>query len=241
MTISPLPSALYATVLQSTNKSINSSAEDSLIIDQLSEQIGHPSLASRFKRCLDVAGAVVGLMITALIYLPIVLAIQLDSPGPIFYSQLRCGVKGRPFKIWKFRSMVTEADQLKHLVKNEAQGLIFKSKDDPRITRSGKFLRRTSLDEFPQFWNVLKGEMSLVGTRPPTLDEVDKYQSHHWVRLNVKPGMTGEWQVNGRSNVLDFEDIVKMDIDYQHKWSRIYDVMLIIRTIGVVFNKQGAC
>ncbi len=240
MTTYPTPPALYSPVIKSVNQPTNSSLEESLAAVSV-DQIAHPSLVSPLKRSLDVLGAIIGLAIMALIYLPIAIAIQLDSPGPVFYSQIRCGVKGRPFKIWKFRSMITDADQRKHLVQNEAKGLIFKSKDDPRITRSGKFLRRTSLDEFPQFWNVLKGDMSLVGTRPPTLDEVNKYQPHHWVRLNVKPGMTGEWQVNGRSNVIDFEDIVKMDVDYQRKWSTFYDVMLIIKTIGVVFNKQGAC
>jgi lipopolysaccharide/colanic/teichoic acid biosynthesis glycosyltransferase len=235
-----MTSALYSPVIKSTNKPPNPLSGESLVGVSVAS-IAHPSLVSRFKRGLDVLGAVVGLAITVLLYVPVAIAIQLDSPGPIFYSQIRCGLKGQPFRIWKFRSMTIDADQRQHLVKNEAQGLIFKSKDDPRITRSGKFLRRTSLDEFPQFWNVLKGEMSLVGTRPPTLDEVAKYQSHHWVRLNVKPGMTGEWQVNGRSNVLDFEDIVNMDIDYQRKWSHFYDVKLIIKTIGVVFNKQGAC
>jgi lipopolysaccharide/colanic/teichoic acid biosynthesis glycosyltransferase len=129
---------------------------------------------------------------------------------------------------------------LKHLVKNEAQGHIFKCVDDPRITPVGKFLRRTSLDELPQFWNVLLGDMSLVGTRPPTLDEVAKYKPHHWERLRVKPGMTGEWQVNGRSSIKDFETIVKMDINYQKKWSNTYDLMLIIKTILVVVGKSNA-
>jgi lipopolysaccharide/colanic/teichoic acid biosynthesis glycosyltransferase len=239
MTTSPLPSALYSTNIQSNSKlPITASYAESLVPVLNSV---HPSLNSRFKRCLDILGAMVGLTITGVLYVPIAIAIQLDNPGPIFYSQVRCGVKGKSFKIWKFRSMITNADQRQHLVKNEAKGLIFKSKDDPRITRIGRFLRRTSLDEFPQFWNVLKGEMSLVGTRPPTLDEVAKYQPHHWVRLNVKPGMTGEWQANGRSNVTDFEDIVKMDVDYQRKWSNVYDIKLIFQTIEVVLNKRGAC
>ncbi|NET12983.1 MAG: sugar transferase, partial [Okeania sp. SIO1H6] len=117
----------------------------------------------------------------------------------------------------------------------------FKNEKDPRITRIGRFLRRTSLDELPQFWNVLKGDMSLVGTRPPTFDEVKNYEAHHWHRLDIKPGMTGEWQVNGRSSVKDFEEIVRMDIDYQQKWSIAYDLKLIWKTIWVVFNKSGAC
>jgi lipopolysaccharide/colanic/teichoic acid biosynthesis glycosyltransferase len=215
-------------------------AESSLLLPSRVESI-HRSAASPLKRSIDIIGAIVGLGVVFLLFVPLALAIWLDSPGPVLYSQMRCGLAGRTFRIWKFRSMVTDADAKKHLVKNEASGNIFKSKDDPRITRLGKFLRKSSLDEFPQFWNVLKGEMSLVGTRPPSLDEVAKYESHHWQRLAVKPGITGEWQANGRSNVKDFEDIVAMDLEYQEKWSVVYDLQLIIKTVWVVFNKHGAC
>lgn len=201
----------------------------------------HASVTSKTKRLIDVLGAVVGLSITAVVAVPVTLATVLDNPGPIFYSQTRCGLNGRTFRIWKFRSMVTGAEQLKHLVKNESSGHIFKNENDPRITRIGKFLRRTSLDELPQFWNVLLGDMSLVGTRPPTNDEVMHYSNHHWQRLNVKPGITGEWQANGRSSVKDFEDIVRMDLDYQRKWSIAYDINLILKTLKVVSNKSGAC
>ncbi len=200
----------------------------------------HPSVTSRLKRWFDVVGSIAGLMITAVIAVPVAIAIQLDNPGPIFYSQVRCGYKGRTFRIWKFRSMVVQADDLKDLIENQAKGNIFKAKDDPRVTRIGKFLRRTSLDELPQFWNVLLGDMSLVGTRPPSLDEVMQYEAHHWERLNVKPGITGEWQTNGRSNITDFEEIVKMDLNYQQKWSLGYDLHLIVKTISVVFAKKGA-
>lgn len=199
----------------------------------------HPSANSRLKRLIDITGALVGLTITGVIFIPLVVAIQFDNPGPIFYSQTRCGLNGRTFRIWKFRSMVVGADRLKHLVQNEAKGNIFKNRNDPRVTRVGRFLRRTSLDELPQFWNVLKGEMSLVGTRPPTVDEVAQYQRHHYRRLLVKPGMTGEWQVNGRSQVEDFEDIVKLDLNYQEKWSIAYDLSLILKTIQIVFNKKS--
>lgn len=201
----------------------------------------HPSVTSQTKRLIDIVGAVVGLGITAIVAIPVAIATQFDNPGPIFYSQTRVGLNGRTFRIWKFRSMVVGADKLKHLVHNQAKGHIFKNENDPRITRIGRFLRRTSLDELPQFWNVLMGEMSLVGTRPPTEDEVTKYEAHHWERLRVKPGITGEWQANGRSTVKDFEDIVKMDVDYQHKWSVAYDISLILKTILVVLKKSGAC
>lgn len=204
------------------------------------EQTVHPSVTSKAKRCIDILGSLVGLAITAVITVPIAIAIQIDNPGPIFYSQVRCGFNGRTFRIWKFRSMVTEADRLKHLVHNQAKGNIFKNKNDPRVTRVGRFLRRTSLDELPQFWNVLKGDMSLVGTRPPTVDEVMNYKKHHFQRLLVKPGITGEWQANGRSKVEDFEDIVRMDVAYQEKWSVGYDIALILKTIQVVLNKNGA-
>ncbi len=211
-----------------------------LIVDcPLAKEV-HPSALSWTKRLTDIVGAVVGLIIVAVITIPIAIAIQFDNPGPVFYSQLRCGLRGKTFRIWKFRSMVANADQLKHLVNNEAKGGIFKNRNDPRVTRVGRFLRRTSLDELPQFWNVLIGNMSIVGTRPPTLDEVFGYEKHHWQRLNVKPGITGEWQVNGRSNVADFEDIVKMDVAYQEKWSAFYDIVLILKTILVVLTKRGA-
>jgi exopolysaccharide biosynthesis polyprenyl glycosylphosphotransferase len=200
----------------------------------------HPSVNSRVKRLIDIAGALVGLVLTALVAIPVAIAIQFDNPGPIFYRQVRCGLHGRTFRIWKFRSMVKDADKLKHLVQNEAKGNIFKNRNDPRITRVGRFLRRTSLDELPQFWNVLMGDMSLVGTRPPTLNEVSEYKRHHYQRLAVKPGITGQWQANGRSRVEDFEEIVKMDIAYQNNWSIVYDLHLILKTIQVVLQKDGA-
>lgn len=203
-------------------------------------QVPHPSASSLIKRCLDIVGSLVGLSVLALLFIPIAIAIKWDSPGPVFYSQKRYGLMGQPFRIYKFRSMVVNADELKSQVTNEAKGLIFKNQDDPRITQVGKFLRRTSLDEFPQFWNVLIGEMSLVGTRPPTADEVSRYEKHHWQRLRVKPGLTGEWQVNGRSAVKDFEDIVQLDLRYQARWSPLYDLFVILRTIYVIVAKVGA-
>jgi lipopolysaccharide/colanic/teichoic acid biosynthesis glycosyltransferase len=201
----------------------------------------HSSVTSKFKRCIDILGALVGLTLTALLFLPIALAIYWDNPGPILYHQTRCGFRGKTFQIWKFRSMVTHADRIQHTVSNEANGFIFKNACDPRVTRVGCFLRRTSLDELPQFWNVLRGEMSLVGTRPPTLEEVQHYNTRHWKRLEVKPGMTGEWQVNGRSRVTDFEKIVSLDLRYIRRWSIAYDLKLICRTIQVVLCRDGAC
>jgi lipopolysaccharide/colanic/teichoic acid biosynthesis glycosyltransferase len=201
----------------------------------------HPSVASKAKRALDIFGAIIGLMMTCLVAIPIAIAIQFDDPGEVLYSQTRCGFNGKPFTIWKFRSMIANAEQKRHLVENQATGHIFKNENDPRVTQVGHFLRRTSLDEFPQFWNVLIGEMSLVGTRPPTTAEVAMYEDHHFERLKVKPGITGEWQVRGRSEILDFEDIVRLDLEYQQKWSFVYDLHLILQTIAVVLARKGAC
>ncbi|MGB3240068.1 MAG: sugar transferase [Geitlerinemataceae cyanobacterium] len=203
-------------------------------------QIPHRSAYCVVKRFFDIVGSLVGLVILALIFLPIAIAIQIEAPGPVFFSQRRHGLNGKPFTIYKFRSMVVNADNLKHQVKNEANGLIFKNFQDPRVTRVGKFLRSTSLDEFPQFWNVLLGEMSLVGTRPPTTDEVRQYNDRHWQRLNVKPGITGEWQVNGRSEISDFEEIVDLDLRYQQCWTPLYDLAILWKTFYIVFAKVGA-
>ena len=218
-----------------SSSSTNRSSESRAAVD------AHPSVTSGMKRCIDVVGALVGLFLTALVFIPIALAIYIDNPGPILFSQTRCGYRGQHFKILKFRSMVVNADQLKHTVSNQAKGHIFKNDNDPRITRIGRFLRRTSLDELPQFWNVLMGDMSLVGTRPPTPDEVKRYNNRHWKRLEVKPGMTGEWQVNGRSSVSNFEKIVSMDLRYMRRWSIAYDLKLIFKTIQVVVHRKGAC
>lgn len=199
-----------------------------------------PAATSVTKRAIDIVGALVGLGIVGIVIVPIAIAIKKDG-GPLLFGQTRYGYQGKTFRIWKFRSMVTNADALKHTVKNEASGLIFKNEDDPRITPIGKFLRRTSLDELPQFWNVLRGEMSLVGTRPPVLNEVAEYQPHHWRRLAVKPGMTGKWQTSGRSSIKDFEQVVEMDLSYQRRWSIWADIVIIAKTIGVVFGSKDAC
>lgn len=200
----------------------------------------HASVNSKFKRFLDILGSLVGLLILALLFVPIAIAIKIDSPGPIFFTQERYGLNGLPFRIRKFRSMVSDAEKLKSLVQNEVNGLIFKNKSDFRVTKVGRFLRSTSLDELPQFWNVLVGEMSLVGTRPPTADEVAHYNQRHWQRLNVKPGLTGEWQVNGRSHIKDFEQVVDLDLQYQKKWYPMYDVLLIVKTFFMILGRVGA-
>lgn len=200
----------------------------------------HPSVTSFAKRLMDIVGASIGLSIAAIVAVPVAIAMHFDSPGPLFYGQMRCGYKGRHFRMWKFRSMVVNADRQKHLVKNQAKGHIFKNNNDPRITRVGRFLRRTSIDELPQFWNILIGDMSLVGTRPPIVDEYNNYQPHHKRRLDVKPGLTGEWQTCGRSKITDFEKIVELDLSYQRNWSIFYDIKLVFKTFAVIVNREGA-
>lgn len=194
------------------------------------------------KRCLDFFGSTIGLLITGALYPFIALAIRLDSPGPIFFGQERVGEHGRIFKCWKFRSMYVDAEnrkkELEHL--NEMSGAIFKIAHDPRITRIGKFLRKTSLDELPQFWNVFCGEMSLVGTRPPTPDEVAKYENWHRRRISIRPGITGLWQVSGRNRINEFDEIVKLDLKYIDQWSIWLDLKIIFKTVGVVFFGTGA-
>ncbi len=221
----PFPTALNVTLSKSAEQQISPP---------------HRSATSVFKRFLDIIGSLVGLSILAVVYVPVAIAIKLDSPGPVMYSQERYGLQGRIFRIRKFRSMVANADALKDQVQNEASGLIFKNKKDPRVTRVGRILRSTSLDELPQFWNVLMGEMSLVGTRPPTGDEVALYNDRHWQRLEVKPGLTGEWQVNGRSSIKDFEEIVNLDLRYQSQWHPLYDVFVILKTVYVLVARVGA-
>ena len=225
---------------------IEQSIKPNIKINQKPEEnelpVTHYSIKSWVKRLIDIVGALVGLFITGILFIPIAISIKFDSPGPIFFGQIRCGWMGKRFRMWKFRSMCENAEQLKGKIKNQAQGAIFKNENDSRITKVGNFLRRKSLDELPQFWNVLKGDMSLVGTRPPTPDEVEHYEVPQWQRLDVKPGMTGEWQVNGRSRVKNFEDIISLDLKYQKNWSLMYDIKLIIRTVVILFKKNsGAC
>lgn len=194
------------------------------------------------KRLVDVIGGLIGCILTVIMTIFIAPAIKLESPGPVFFSQIRIGKNGRRFKIYKFRSMYVDAEKRKaELIKyNEMNGLMFKMKDDPRVTKVGKFLRRTSLDEFPQFFNVLKGDMSLVGTRPPTEAEFIQYEGRHKRRLALKSGVTGLWQVSGRSNITDFEEVVKLDLAYIDNWSFKLDFKILLKTIGVVIFGKGA-
>lgn len=195
------------------------------------------------KRFTDICGSIVGLIITGIAFIFIAPIIYIKSPGPIFFSQTRIGKNGRKFKIYKFRSMYMDAEKRKaDLMKdNKMQGFMFKIDNDPRIIKGiGNFIRKTSIDELPQMWNVLKNDMSLVGTRPPTLDEFEKYNYHHKLRLAIKPGITGMWQVCGRSNITDFEEVVALDKKYIENWSISLDIKIIIKTILVVFARKGS-
>lgn len=193
------------------------------------------------KRFVDIIGSLVGLLIMAICMIVVAPAIKLDSPGPIFFKQKRVGKGGRYFNIYKFRSMYADAEERKKEMQaqNEMQGLMFKITDDARITKVGRFLRKTSIDELPQFFNVLKGDMSLVGTRPPTIDEFKQYDGHHKRRLTMKPGITGMWQAYGRNTVTDFEDVVKMDLQYIDNWSLSLDVKILFKTVVTVFKETG--
>ena len=194
------------------------------------------------KRLFDILGGIIGMVFTAIIFIFLAPAIKLDSPGPVIFSQTRVGRNGKRFKFYKFRSMYIDAEERKKdlMKQNQVNGLMFKMDDDPRITKVGKFIRKTSLDEFPQFWNVLKGDMSLVGTRPPTEDEFQHYNEYYRKRLSIKPGITGLWQVSGRSDIKDFDEVVKLDIKYIDNWSITEDFRILLKTIAVVFKHKGA-
>ena len=193
------------------------------------------------KRAMDIAGGLVGCLLMGIITIFVGPAIYFKSPGPIFYKQERIGQNGRRFYMYKFRSMVMNADALKKdlMAQNRVKdGMMFKIKDDPRIIPGvGNFIRKTSLDEFPQFINVLKGDMSLVGTRPPTVDEWNKYELQHRIRMAIKPGITGMWQVSGRNEITDFNEVVKLDSYYINNWSIGLDITILFKTVWSLFNR----
>lgn len=194
------------------------------------------------KRIMDIVGGIIGGFITIIAMVILFPIIKLDSPGPLLFKQKRVGKNGRYFYIYKFRSMYQDAEKRKQelMSENEMKGLMFKMKDDPRITRVGKFIRATSIDELPQFFNVIKGDMSLVGTRPPTVDEFQKYKMYHKRRLSLRPGITGMWQVSGRSDIEDFEEVVRLDLYYIDNWSLLLDIKILLKTIGAVFKRTGS-
>ena len=194
------------------------------------------------KRLMDIAGALVGCFICLIFGLIVAPLIFLEDPGPIIFKQKRVGRNGKYFYIYKFRSMYQDAEAKLQTLKdqNEMQGFMFKMKNDPRITKIGKILRKTSIDELPQFFNVLEGSMSLIGTRPPTVNEYQQYSAHHKRRISIKPGITGLWQVSGRSEITDFEEIVRLDCFYIDHWSITGDIKILLKTFAAVFTGKGS-
>ena len=207
------------------------------------------------KRLMDIAGGLVGCIVTVILFIFVAPAIYIASPGPIFFSQERVGKNGKKFKMYKFRSMYMDAEERKaELMKDNklGDGKMFKLDFDPRVignkalpdgtrkTGIGDFIRRTSIDEFPQFFNVLKGDMSIVGTRPPLVSETNLYELHHRARLAIKPGITGMWQVSGRSDIIDFEEVVRLDKKYIENWDIGLDIKILLKTVMVVAKKDGS-
>ncbi len=194
------------------------------------------------KRVLDVVGAMFGFGVFLIAYVIIGPLIKLETPGPIIFKQNRVGLNGRIFKVWKFRSMGVDAEKQKAALmnNNEVDGHMFKMSNDPRVTKIGKFIRKMSIDELPQFYNVLVGDMSLVGTRPPTIDEVKEYTNYHHSRISIVPGITGNWQISGRSDITDFEEVVRLDLDYISNWSVWLDIRILFKTLRVVLLRKGS-
>ena len=196
-----------------------------------------------FKRLMDIVLSIAGIILTGIVAIIIYPIVRKEAPGPLIFKQTRMGQNGKKFQIYKFRSMYMDAEERKKelMEKNQlSSDLMFKMDNDPRIFPFGQKLRDWSLDELPQFINVLKGDMSVVGTRPPTYDEYKKYELHHFKRMQVKPGITGMWQTSGRSNILDFEEVVKLDLKYIEEWSLRLDIKIIFRTILVVLKREGS-
>lgn len=194
------------------------------------------------KRAMDILCSIPGLLVTLLLTIILGPIIYIQSPGPIFFKQTRVGRNGRKFKMYKFRSMYMDAEERKKelMAQNKMSGLMFKMDNDPRITPIGRFIRKTSLDEFPQFINIFKGDMSMVGTRPPTVDEYELYEMHHKSRLAIKPGLTGMWQSSGRSDITDFEEVVRLDNEYIRNFSIGLDIKIIFKTLWSVVSRKGS-
>ena len=228
-------------IAESKYNNINCVVTSDYPMAQLAPTVIEPSKLA-LKRTVDIIGGLVGSILSLPIILLVAIPLKIESPGPLIFKQQRVGKNGRIFNIYKIRSMYKDAEERKKALmkENKMDGHMFKMDNDPRITKVGRFIRKTSIDELPQFWNVLKGDMSLVGTRPPTVDEFEKYESHHKRRLSMKPGITGKWQVSGRSDIQDFEEVVKLDCEYIDEWSPALDIQILFKTVGVVLTHKGA-
>ena len=219
---------------------INMTKEDNEQVQADSQKVKGRPLYHGIKRVFDIVASAIALVLLSPLFLFLAIKIHGEDGGPVFYSQIRIGKNEKPFRIYKFRSMVVNADQLKKklLTQNEVEGAMFKMHDDPRVTKIGKFIRAHSLDELPQLWNVLKGDMSLIGPRPPLPDEVAEYDDWDKQRLLVKPGCSGLWQATSR-NEADFKGMVLLDIEYINKSSLLFDLKLILMTIKVIIHPNG--
>ena len=233
--------SLKETVSQSKFDNLDCQVRNGYPLAVFSPVVHNEALLS-IKRLFDIIGGIVGSLIALILVMIVAIPLKKESPGPIIFKQKRIGKNGRTFNIYKIRSMYVDAEERKKelMAKNEIDGYMFKLEEDPRITKVGRFIRKYSIDEFPQFWNVLKGDMSLVGTRPPTVDEFEKYESHHKRRLSLKPGITGMWQVSGRSDIQDFEEVVRLDCEYIDTWSIWLDIKILFKTVFVVLTHKGA-
>ena len=194
------------------------------------------------KRIIGFLMALILVILLSPLLLIIAIAIKCESKGPVLFKQKRVGKHKKLFEIYKFRSMYIDAEERKKELEaqNEMQGLMFKMENDPRITKVGKFIRKTSIDELPQFYNIVKGDMSLVGTRPPTEDEFEQYNSHYRRRISMTPGLTGLWQISGRSEIVDFDDVVKYDLEYIDNWTLGLDITILLQTVVVVLTGKGS-
>lgn len=241
ITVSVNIPSLEKIVTESKYNNLNCVIESDYPMAQFAPTVISPGKLS-LKRFVDIIGGIVGTVLSFPIILIVAIPLKIESPGPLIFKQQRVGKNGRIFNIYKLRSMYQDAEERKKALmeQNKMDGHMFKMDKDPRITKVGKFIRKTSIDELPQFWNVLKGDMSLVGTRPPTVDEFEKYESHHKRRLSMKPGITGKWQVSGRSDIQDFEEVVKLDCEYIDEWSPFLDIQILFKTVGVVLTHKGA-
>lgn len=233
--------ALLETGKDSGKKQVENIAGYTVVTSYLASASNRQMFCKRF---MDIFGGLIGCLITAVLFVFLAPAIYIASPGPVFFSQIRVGKNGRKFRIYKFRSMYMDAEERKKelMKQNKVKGgMMFKMDHDPRIIKGiGHFIRKTSLDEFPQFFNVLKGDMSLVGTRPPTVDEWEKYNKYHRRRMAIKPGLTGMWQVSGRSSITDFDEVVALDTKYISQWNLGLDIKILLKTIGVIVTGRGS-
>lgn len=233
----------YRETLEKLNLPISSYDANSQAISRIKGGAGGYRFGRILKRGIDIVAGVVLLLIAVIVGLIIYPIVQSQSKGPLLFKQKRMGKNGQTFEFYKFRSMYLDAEELKkHLMdQNEVSSdYMFKLENDPRVFPFGQKIRDWSLDELPQAWNVLKGDMSLVGTRPPTQNEYEKYDWHHFQRLRMKPGITGMWQVSGRSNITDFEEVVALDMKYISDWSLLLEIQIVLKTLLVVIKREGS-